>query len=216
MERNENIVNEYLTYLNTGFPCVAAKAALDRDQIKCFVADHMACPHDDEQILQFLYKFVDVYRNSEKSFHSAAIIFKGPDFTHEHAFDALLWKRLEALALLDKKIFVHDKRVDADPASPNYSFSLKEEAFFIIGLHPASNRHARQFKFPTLVFNPHAEFEKLRNAEQYGKMQEVIRKKDTVYSGSVNPMLKNFGDASEVYQYSGVQYNSDWKCPFIK
>jgi hypothetical protein len=25
--------------------------------------------------------------------------------------------------------------------------------------------------------------------------------------------LKDFGEASEVFQYSGVNYQADWKCP---
>ena len=95
----------------------------------------------------------------------------------------------------------------------DYSFSLKEEAFFILGLHPASSRRSRQFKYPALIFNPHAEFEKLRKSDRYTKMKEVVRKRDVEYSGSINPMLADFGEASEVYQYSGMQYNAEWTCP---
>jgi hypothetical protein len=43
-----------------------------------------------------------------------------------------------------------------------------------------------------------------------------VRKRDIAYSGSINPMLNDFGNASEVYQYSGKQYTSDWVCPFSK
>ena len=88
-----------------------------------------------------------------------------------------------------------------------------EEAFFVIGLHANSSRPSRQFRYPALVFNPHAEFEKLRTNNRYGKMKEVIRKRDISYSGSANPMLTDFGEASEVYQYSGRKYAEDWQCP---
>lgn len=58
------------------------------------------------------------------------------------------------------------------------------------------SRLARQFKYPALVFNPHAEFEKRSQADRYEQMKKVVRKRDVVYSGSVNPMLKDFGEAS--------------------
>ena len=213
----EAIISEYLSFLdNKQFPCIAAKAAAARGHIKCLVIEHMACPKDDHLILQFIYDFVDVYRNSKKAFHSAAILFKKPDIQNEKQFDALLWQKLAALRDLDRQKYNYDPRVDDDPASGKYSFSLKEEAFFIIGVHPASNRSARKFSFPALVFNPHAEFEKLRQVNRYDQMKKVVRKRDLAFSGTVNPMLKDYGEASEVYQYSGIQYGRDWKCPLTK
>lgn len=211
---DQDMINEYLAFLNSkAFPCVGAKAALARKQIKCMVADHMGCPKDDGIILQFLYDFVDTYRSSTRSFHSAAVIFKGPEFNNDSEFDRLLWQRLQALASLDKEKYSYDKRVDCDPSSPRFSFSLKEEAFFIIGLNASSSRLARRFKYPTLVFNPHAEFEKLRHAGRYQQMKEIVRKREVIYSGTVNPTLTDFGEVSEVYQYSGVQHDNQWQCP---
>jgi len=177
------------------------------------VAGNMACPKDDLVILQFLYNFVEDYRNSQMPFHSAAIIFNQPQMISEELFEELLWQRLQALIELDQKNYHYDKRVSDDPASPFFSFSLKEEAFFIIGLHSESSRLARQFKYPTLVFNPHSQFEKLRETNRYEQMQTVIRKRDIAYSGSVNPMLEDFGTASEVFQYSGRKYDAEWRCP---
>lgn len=214
MESEATIINRYYKFLDEkGYPCIAAKAALSRNHIRCMVANHMACPADDSQILQFLYKFVDRYRGAKKDFHSAAIIFKKPDQLNETTFDQLLWQRLKALSVADKTKYTHDPRVDSDPASVKYSFSLKSEAFFILGLHPGSGRKSRQFDYPTLIFNPHAQFEELRRLNRYTKMKEIVRRRDLAYSGSINPMLADFGDESEVYQYSGMEYTSDWICP---
>lgn len=211
---NMAIINEFELFINNKeFPCVAAKAAFERQQLKCMVADHMACPQDDDAILKFLYDFVDSYRNSSVIFHSASIIFKGPELYSEEMFDKLLWQRLQSLSDLDAKSSGYDKRVDTDPNSANFSFSLNEEAFFVIGLNPVSSRPARQFKYPALVFNPHAQFEQLRELNRYGKMKDIVRKRDVAYSGSVNPMLEDFGTSSEVYQYSGLKYDDTWKCP---
>jgi uncharacterized protein len=217
MESDELIVKEYKNFLNEkGFPCIGAKAALSRNNIQCIVLKHMGCPAHDAEALQFIYSFVDAYRSSKNSYHSAAVIFKGPVNITEDTFDQLLWQRLNALLSLDKRNFQHDPRVDSDPNSGKYSFSLKGEAFFIVGLHAASSRKARQFKYPALIFNPHAEFEKLRASNRFMKMREVVRKRDVAYSGSVNPMLDDYGNTSEVYQYSGKQYSSDWICPLSK
>jgi uncharacterized protein len=217
MQNEDTIIQAYRDFLGKkSFPCIAAKASLARDQVQCMVAAHMGCPADDERILSFIYGFVEHYRESKKLYHSAAVIFRGPSIDNEHAFDALLWQRLSALALLDKNNYTHDKRVDSDPTSKKFSFSLKEEAFFIIALHPASSRRSRQFYYPTLVFNPHQDFEKLRRKNRYEQMKKIVRKRDLTFSGSINPMLKDYGEASEVYQYSGIKYNADWKCPLQK
>lgn len=210
----EDIIGEYVAYLkNKEFPCIAAKAALARQQVKCLVADHMACPKDDKLILDFLYDFTDDYRSAKDFYHSAAIIFKEPAVMPEELFDELLWQRLQGLSDLDAADYPFDKRVNNSPTSPKFSFSIKEEAFYIIGLHPNSSRKSRRFSYPTLVFNPHAQFEELRDINKYDMMKGAVRKRDIAYSGSINPMLEDFGMASEVYQYSGRKYDDVWQCP---
>ncbi len=195
----QSIIEEYLSYLNDkAFPCTGARAALAQGYIQCMVAGHMGCPADDRTILQFLYDFVDEYREAKDNFHSAAVLFKAPAILNEGSFDALLWQRLQALADLDAEKYAFDPRVNADPSFPDFSFSLKKEAFYIIGLHPASSRPARRFSYPVLAFNPHAQFERLRETDHYESMKAVVRRRDIVLSGSVNPMLDDFGNVSEV------------------
>ncbi|MEO6316680.1 MAG: guanitoxin biosynthesis heme-dependent pre-guanitoxin N-hydroxylase GntA [Chitinophagaceae bacterium] len=197
----------------TEFPCIMARSALANQQLRSMTAGHMACPNNDRAILDFLYEFIDEFKKAGAGYHSAVIIFDQPVETTETLFEQLFWQRLQALADLDARNFGYDKRVSADPMSENFSFSLKEEAFYIIGLHPASSRKARRFSHPAIVFNPHAQFEALRAANKYDKIKQVIRKRDLQYSGSVNPMLKDFGTATEAFQYSGNKYDDQWKCP---
>ncbi len=211
---NQAIVQEYLDHLKQKtFPCVAAHEAAIKNSVSCLVADHMACPNNDAEILHFLYAFVDDYRGFADGYHSTAIIFREPKIMSEEIFEVLLWQRLQAVSDLDAIHYSYDPRVSSDSSSPQFSFSIKAEAFYIIGLHPESNRKARQFRYPTLVFNPHAQFEKLRGENHYSKMQQVVRKRDMLFSGSINPMLSDFGNSPEVFQYSGRQYEQDWKCP---
>lgn len=211
---NDAYIQEYKSFLyRKEYPCVAAKAAVQKQQVKVFVAVHMACPKDDRAILDFMYGFVDEYRNSEEFFHSAAVIFKGPDMPSEEMFESMLFQRLQSLNNIGSKEYAYDKRVSSDPTSKDFSFSIKEEAFYIIGLHPNSSRSARQFKYPTMVFNPHQQFEVLRATQRYDKMKKIVRKLDTAYSGSVNPMLQDFGSSPEVFQYSGRKLDRSWECP---
>lgn len=214
--KSKDIQQQYLSFIDDKtFACVTAKAALAKSQIQCFVADNMACPKDDYAILQFLYRFIDEYRSSEELYHSAVVIFQGPECVDEEIFDRLMWKRLQAFSTQDAANFKYDNRVDHNPASPAFSFSLKEESFFIIGLHPASSRPARRFSYPAMVFNPHHQFEQLRASGKYDKLKHVVRKRDIALAGSINPMLTDFGEASEVYQYSGRSYTGDWQCPLV-
>jgi FPC/CPF motif-containing protein YcgG len=214
-EVTDTIIQEFLAFIdNRDFPCIAAKAALSENQIKMLVVGHMACSKDDHEILKFLYDFVNLYRTAEKAYHSAVIIFKGPEQCSEELFSEMLWKRLQAISDLDALNFRWDSRVEKDPAAAAFSFSIKEEALYVIGFHSNSSRKSRQFNYPALVFNPHEQFEKLRASNKYVPMKEAVRKRDIKLSGSVNPMLTDFGEVSEVFQYSGLRYDSNWKCPF--
>jgi FPC/CPF motif-containing protein YcgG len=211
-----HITNEFLAYLsNKNFPCIGAKAAVAKNQMHCLVVEHMACPADDLKILEFIYKFVDSFRQSADHFNSVAIIFKGPEIQTEEEFETLFWKRLQSLADMDAKRYPYDTRVEKNPQSANFSFSLKEEALFVIGLHPAQKRASRKFRLPALVFNPHAQFETLRSKNKYESMKKIVRKHELNHQGSINPMLDDFGNSSETFQYSGKQYDAAWQCPLI-
>lgn len=177
------------------------------------VLENMEDDNSDQRIVDFLYRFVDEFRSLDATYHTAALIFEGPTDLTEEEFDALLWKRLQSISNLDAANYAYDQRVSCDPQSPHFSFSVKQEAFFIVAMHPQSSRLARRFRHPVLVFNPHQQFEALRRTHHFDAMKEVVRKRDIAFSGSVNPMLQDFGAASEVLQYSGRVYNENWKCP---
>jgi uncharacterized protein len=212
---NEAYIDLYKSFIyRQEYPCIAAKEAVRKQRVKVFVAGHMACPKDDRAILDFMYKFVDEYRNSGDFFHSAAVIFEGPqDVPSEEMFESMLFQRLQSLADIGSKEYAYDKRVSSDTTSRDFSFSIKEEAFYIIGLHPKSSRAARRFQYPAMVFNPHQQFEVLRATHRYEKMKNIVRKLDTAFSGSVNPMLQDFGSSPEVFQYSGRKLDHGWQCP---
>jgi len=196
------------------FPCIGAKAAMAKRQLQCFVGRDIRSAHDDAAIVEFLYKFVDQFRTGQSALSSAAVIFNNPTDLSEERFDFFLWNRLQAIADIDATYSPYDARVSNDPAANDFSFSMKAEALYVIGLHPASARKARRFSYPTIVFNPHQQFEALRSTGKYESMKQAVRRRDQEYSGSVNPMLVDFGVSSEAIQYSGKQYGDTWTCPF--
>lgn len=213
-EGSENIIAEFESYItDKRYPCVAARAAMSRGNVPCFVAADMGSDEDDARIIQFIYDFILHFQNTNGSLHSVAVIFREPQNITEDVYETFFWQRLQALSNLDAEKFPYDPHVSADPTDPNFSFSLGEEAFFIIGLHPESARSSRRFKYPAMVFNPHVQFDRLREAGQYEKMKSIVRARDTHYSGSINPMLRDFGEASEAMQYTGRQYDKQWTCP---
>jgi FPC/CPF motif-containing protein YcgG len=148
-------------------------------------------------------------------FQSFAVVFQGPVDLDEEAFERALWDRVQSLH--DKDVWrgqTYDSRVSADPGNPHFSLSFGGEAFFIVGLHPKASRPARRFEQPTLVFNLHDQFERLREAGKYEGLREKILVRDDHLAGSRNPMLARHGEISEARQYSGRVVGEDWEPPF--
>lgn len=200
---------------NPLFPCVGAKSALTKQQIKAVVARSIDSAWNDLQIHAALMKFVEDYRCDRKLFQSLAVIFEGPRTLDEAAFEANLWARVQSMS--DKDAWLgqgYDTNVSPDPANPHFSLSFGGEAFFVVGLHPGASRKARRFVAPTMIFNLHDQFERLRAEGRYEKLRESILARDERYSGSINPMLSRHGEASEARQYSGREVSNDWGCPF--
>ncbi len=211
---DQSIIQEFNDYISDqSFPCIGAKAALAKNSLSVMVAGHMACPFHDLSIFNFLCGFTENYHKNSDKLNGAVIIFKEPITITEIEFENFMWSRLQSIADLDAAKYKYDKRVDRNPISEKFSFSIKEEGYFIIGMHPGSSRKARQFGYPALVFNPHAQFEALKEKGKYSYMQKAIREKDKKHSGSINPMLSDFGNSSEVLQYSGKNYTNGLTCP---
>ena len=197
------------------FPCLGARAALAHGDLHTLVARDLDSAWDDLPIHAALKRFVTDYRAAPGPFRSLAVIFHGPDSLDEPAFEAALWRRLQSLS--DKDAFAgepYDPKVSSDPADPHFSLSFGGEAFFVVGLHPGASRPARRFAHPAIVFNPHDQFERLRADGRYGRLRETILGRDVALAGSANPMLADFGEASEARQYSGRAVGDDWRCPF--
>ena len=198
------------------FPCVGAKAALARGTLQVLACNRIDSAWDDVRIHDELMRFGAAYREEPTLFRSLAIVFEGPDDLTEEQFERALWGRVQSLS--NKDVWrgqYYDERVSSDPAQPHFSLSFGGEAFFIVGLHPHASRPARRFERPTLVFNLHDQFERLRAQGKYETMREKILVRDELLAGSRNPMLARHGEASEARQYSGRAVEPDWAPPFL-
>jgi FPC/CPF motif-containing protein YcgG len=132
----------------------------------------------------------------------------------ELAFEARLWAQLQRLHDLDDPETAWDPSVSDDADDPMFSFSFGGNAYFIVGLHAHSSRVSRTFKWPALVFNPHAQFGRLRGEGRFARIQQAIREREIAVQGSLNPNLADFGERSEARQYSGRAVEEIWRCPF--
>jgi hypothetical protein len=197
------------------FPCVGAKSAMARGSLKVLACHSLDSNWDDLRIHQALLDWAGEYRADPTGLRSLAVSFAGPDILDEARFEDLMWQRIQSFA--DKDAWLgqpYDHRVSADPSDPHFSLSFGGEAFFVVGLHPAASRPARRFPRPTLVFNLHDQFERLRDEGRYDKMRARILHRDIALAGDINPMLARHGEASEAAQYSGRLVDDDWRCPF--
>ncbi|MEP6784592.1 MAG: guanitoxin biosynthesis heme-dependent pre-guanitoxin N-hydroxylase GntA [Sphingomonadales bacterium] len=199
------------------FPCVGAKSAMARHQLRAVIARSIKSAWDDLAIHAALMRFAGEYNGDPKLFQSFAVIFEGPEKLTEDEFEAMMWERLQSMS--DKDSWLGqavDDRVESDPDSPHFSLSFGGQAFFVVGLHPGASRKARRFDVPVMIFNLHDQFERLREAGRYEKLRASILERDEAFSGTLNPMLSRHGELSEARQYSGRAVEGDWRCPFSR
>jgi FPC/CPF motif-containing protein YcgG len=199
----------------TGFPCLGAKSAMARGLLRTVVCRSLDSAWDDVRIHDELLSWSSAYRKDPAGLRSLAVVFEGPDDLDEKEFEAAMWRRLQSLA--DKDVWrgqPYDHSVSANAEDPHFSLSFGGEAFFVVGLHPQASRPARRLPRPTLVFNLHDQFDRLRGDGRYEPMRAKIMQRDVALAGTVNPMLVRHGEASEARQYSGRVVGADWRCPF--
>ena len=205
-------------------PCVAARAAFNGDSYRFGVYPALGSAAATAGLAADLGRFAlgpgeaDAEAAADASdFATFVAVFDAPlpateGGDAEATFERRLWAQLQALHDADPHGW--DPATSPDPADKDFSFSFAGRSFYIIGMHPGAGRPARRFPRPALVFNLHAQFERLRADGQYEKMRDVIRARDERQTGSVNPMMADFGRRSEAVQYSGRAVEGAWECPF--
>jgi FPC/CPF motif-containing protein YcgG len=200
--------------LNDQFVCVGGKSAFHRGTYRFGLYSELGSPAAAAGLARDLFTFVQEMPAFGDALSTFIASFEGPNPANEEEFEHRLWQTLQALHDLDARHHPWDPTVTADPDDARFSFSFGGTAFFVVGLHAASSRLARRFAWPTLTFNPHRQFEALREEGTYSRFRRVIRHAEERLQGDSNPMLADFGAKSEARQYSGRRVGAEWRCPF--
>jgi hypothetical protein len=196
------------------FPCVGARAAYNHESYVLATYDEIGSEAATAELAQDLFEFTRSQLREESEYATFVAVFRQPERCDEVAFEERLWRQLGNLNRLDAEHYEWDPSVRSDPTDPQFSFSFAGQSLYVIGMHPDSSRLARQFPWPAMIFNPHEQFERLRADGKWKRMQETIRERDTQLQGSINPMLSDFGTATEARQYSGRAVEEEWRAPF--
>lgn len=195
------------------FPCVGARSAFNKGRVRFASYGVLGSERNAAALCEDLRRFSAEFPDPGAEPVSFIAMF-GNDSGSEARFACELWQQLQAMHEHDREHFDWDPTVSDDVSAADFSFSIAGRAFFVVGLNPASSRLARRAPMPCMVFNFHNQFETLRASGKYAGMQKVIRNRDVELQGTINPVLAQFGTASEARQYSGVAVDANWKCPF--
>ncbi|WP_308992193.1 guanitoxin biosynthesis heme-dependent pre-guanitoxin N-hydroxylase GntA [Mariniflexile litorale] len=212
-QESNSIQLEYRNFIiEKKHPCVMANTVFAMNNYNLKIYDDITSDEIILPILSDIEHYLNNYNYESNEFESLIICFKNNKFTSELQFEKAMWNFLQQLHDHDNKAW--DSSVSQDPNNPNFSFSIKGKAFYIIGMHPESSRIARKAPYCTMVFNLHWQFEKLREMGIYQTVKKRIRSRDEELQGFINPVLSDFGSETETKQYSGREVSKDWKCPF--
>ncbi len=212
---SERARREFCSFVRKGdFPCLGAKAAFNARSSFICVYDELGSDIATRGLAADLGTFTRSELGARSEYATFIAIFHGPLGKDEAEFEARLWLQLRKLNQIDAVKFEWDPKVESNPADPHFSFSFAGQALYVIGMHGNSSRRSRRFQWPTLVFNPHEQFERLRAEGKWKRMQEAIRARDIELQGNINPMLSDFGEKSEARQYSGRAVGKRWQPPF--
>ncbi len=198
--------------MNTDFPCVGAKASFQGHFYRFGFYGEVNSPEATSGLAHDLWQYAKDQSEFSTNYATFIASFHGPKVMNEDDWEKLLWEQLQCLHEVDRSDW--DDTVSGDPRESEFSFSFAGTGFFIVGLHQGASRLSRQFAWPTMIFNVHAQFERLREEGLFERMQSTIRARDLKLQGSLNPNLSDFGKQSEAKQYSGRPVEKEWKCPF--
>jgi len=203
--------------LARAFPCVAARSAMNTGSYRFGLYDQMTSPAATAGLAFDLTRFVEDGA-PDRNYVSFVASFLYPRPTTPAQFERLLFRQLEGLHRRDRELFEWDSSVSSNPEDPNFAFSMAGEAFFVAGLHGGSTMWGRVFSYPTLVFNHHKQFRRLRAEGKFHLLKETIHSRQVQLQGFANPGLTNHGDGSEARDYAGrlheLPATGAWACPF--
>jgi FPC/CPF motif-containing protein YcgG len=196
------------------FPCLAGKGVIRSAGFRLRLYGVLGSARSAARLGRDLADFVAEMPADGAGLHSFVAVFPRSAPLDEGEFERRLWEQVQRLHEHDVPDAGWDPTVSEDPDDPRFSFSFGGCALFVVGVHPASSRLARRFRWPALVFNPHAQFQRLRADGRFAPLRAAVREREIALQGTLNPNLADFGEQSEARQYSGRAVGAEWRCPF--
>lgn len=201
ISRNDSVKARFAAHIEAQHPCVMSKSIIVNGNLRLHTYSRMSSQMDQRILIEDLRKYVVGFQPESRKFRSFVAVFTQEEGMDEKTFESKLWKLLGSLTEIDDCEW--DPSVSSDPEDEFFSFSLLGKTFYIVGLHPNSSRIARRSPQVSIVFNLHAQFEKLRKMGVYQQIRNKIRDNDEEIQANMNPMLDDYGVISEARQYSG-------------
>ena len=209
-----SVENEFRSFVEQpAFPCLAGKGLVRQRGYTLGVYGSLGSESATVDLARDLASFSKAPDSNGPSLAAFVAVFRGRPPKDEVSFESALWSQLQSLHDTDPAS-EWDPTVSSNPDDSNFAFSFGGRAFFVVGLHPGSSRIARQFSRAALVFNPHSQFERLRQEGRFERLRTAIRERDLALQNEPNPNLADFGARSEAQQYSGKATVQEWRCPF--
>ena len=210
----ESVDEEFRAFVNDPrFPCLAGKGVVRASGYSCGTYGSLGSRLSTRALAVDLARFIEDAADDDARLRAFVAVFPSSACADEESFERALWSQLQQLSDVDATSS-WDASASDDPTDPEFAFSFAGRALFVVGLHPQSSRLARQFRWPALVFNPHRQFERLRESGRFERLRGAVREREIALQGSLNPNLADFGVQSEARQYSGRATEAAWVCPF--
>ena len=194
------------------FPCLAAKGVVRQRGYRLGIYDSLASLSATAALARDLAEFSAAIPTDGSGLVSFVAVFSGRPPSSELAFEKRLWRQLQQLS--DRDTQPWDSSVSDNPEDPDFGFSFGGCGYFVVGMHPESGRVARRFSRAALVFNPHAQFTRLRAAGRFERLRTVIRERDAIVQGAPTTVLADHGERSEARQYAARETSGEFRCPF--
>lgn len=207
-----NRINFDKFIIENDHPCVMAKTVFSSKKFMLRSYSNLGSDLSARKILNDLSYYLNALAVMGEGYYSFIAVFDDDIRLNELQYEILLWEQLQKIHTIDDSNW--DSEVSSDPKDNAFSFSIMGQAFYIVGMHPNGSREARRSPKPTMIFNLHSQFDRLKEKKVYNRVKKIIRERDKVKNGSVNPMMLDFGVKSEAPQYSGRVVGDDWVCPF--
>ena len=161
---------------NPRFSCLAAQGVVHsgRYTIGVYASVGSQEINSTDRLARDLAAFItEPDADTDAGFRSFVAVFPDDAPADEIEFERRLWQQLQLLHERESPDTPWDQTVSDDPEDPRFAFSFAGRALFVVGLHPESSRIARRFRWPTLVFNPHEQFERLRARGKFERLRAM-------------------------------------------